>query len=104
MERTGRIPVLLVQTDGVVISGLTSDGNPIPVKAVATALESLPDSAWPYGRVVAVEDDGVAASEPGRSRIEANRILLDPLLGELGVIVGFRPSIGACESPSAMLD
>jgi len=96
-------PCLLVRTDGVVVSGATSDGNPIPVKAVAEALESLPDSAWPYGRVVAVEDDSVGASEPERSRIEANRILLEPFLGELGVIVGSRPSAGACEPPSAVM-
>lgn len=87
-------PCLLVQADGVVISG-ASDRNPIPVKAVAAALESLPDSAWPYGLVVAVADN--AASEPERSRLDANRTLLEPLLGELGVIVGFRPPGGTCE-------
>jgi hypothetical protein len=85
-------PCLLVRTDGVVILGATSDGNPIPVKAVAAALESLPDSAWPYGRIVAVESNRISASEPERSRIEANRMLLEPLLGDLGVIAGFRPS------------
>jgi hypothetical protein len=88
-----RNPCLIVRADGIVILGVTSHGNPIPVKAVAAALEILPDSAWPYGLVVAVQDNGIAASESERSQIGANRILLEPLLGELGVIAGFRPSV-----------
>lgn len=95
-----RNPCLIVRTDGIVILAVTSDGNPIPVKAVAAALEGLPDSAWPYGLVVAIQDNGIAASESERSQIGANRILLEPLLGELGVIAGFRPSVGGCETPS----
>jgi hypothetical protein len=87
-----RNPCLIVRADGVVISGVNNDRNPIPVKAVAEALEDLPDSAWPYGSVVAVQDHRIAALDPERSRIEANQMLLEPLLGELGVIAGFRPS------------
>lgn len=93
-----RNPCLIVRADGVVVSGVTDDGNPIPVKAVAAALEDLPDTAWPYGSVVAIQDYRIAASEPERSRIEANQMLLEPLLGELGVIAGFRPP--ACAPPS----
>jgi len=93
-----RNPCLIVRADGIVMSGVTNEGNPIPVKAVAAALEGLPDSAWPYGSVVAVQANGIAVSEAERSRIEANRMLLEPLLSELGVIVGFRPS--ACEPPT----
>jgi hypothetical protein len=91
-------PCLIVLSDGVVISGVNNGGNPMPVKAVAEALESLPDSAWPYGSVVAVQDYRVAASESERSRIEANQMLLEPLLSELGVLAGFRPT--ACASPN----
>lgn len=90
-------PCLTVRADGVVISGVNNDGNPIPMKAVAEALEDLPDSAWPYGSVVAVQDYPIAASEPERSQTEANQMLLEPSLGELGVIAGFRPS--ACPTP-----
>jgi hypothetical protein len=93
-----RNPCLIVRAGGVVISGRNNEGNPIPVTAVAAALEDLPDSAWPYGSVVAVQDYRIAASEPERSRIEANQMLLEPLLGELGVIAGFRPP--ACAPPS----
>jgi hypothetical protein len=92
-----RNPCLIVRVDGVIISGV-NDGNPLPVKAVAAALEDLPASAWPYGLVVAVRDYRIASSESERSRIEANQMLLEPLLGELGVIAGFRPP--ACAPPS----
>ena len=91
-------PCLIVRADGVVISGVNNDGNAIPVKAIAAALKDLPDSAWPYGSVVAVQDYRTTASEPEQSRIEANQMLLEPLLGELGVIVGFRPP--TCAPPS----
>jgi hypothetical protein len=84
-------PCLMVRADGVVISGV-NDGNPIPVKAIEAALEKLPDSAWPYGSVVAVEDYRSAMSGPDRSQIEANKALLEPLLDELGIIPGFRPA------------
>jgi len=84
-------PCLMVRADGVVIFGV-NDGNPIPVKAIESALERLPDSAWPYGSVVAVEDYRSAMSGPDRPQIEANKALLEPLLGELGIIAGFRPT------------
>jgi hypothetical protein len=85
-------PYLIVRADGIEIAGTACGGSPIPVESVAAALEGLPDSAWPYGLVVAVQKSGVGASEAERSRIEANQMSLEPLLGELGVLVGFRPS------------
>jgi hypothetical protein len=86
-----RNPYLIVRTDGIEIAGTASGGSPIPVESVAAALEGLPDSSWPYGLVVAVQKNGVGASEAERSQIEANQMSLEPLLGELGVVVGFRP-------------
>ena len=87
-----RNPYLIVRADGIEIAGTASGGSPIPVESVAAALESLPDSAWPYGLVVAIREKGVGSAEAERSRIETNRMSLEPLLGELGVVVGFRPS------------
>jgi hypothetical protein len=90
--RDWRNPYLIVRANGIEIAGTASGGRPIPVESVAAALEGLSDSAWPYGLVVAVQKNGVGASEAERSRIEANQMSLEPLLGELGVVVGFRPS------------
>jgi hypothetical protein len=97
-DRGWKNPCLRVRSEGVVISAATRGGDLIPVKAIAAALEALSDSAWPYGRVVAVENDAVTAPKSERSRIEANRMLLEPLLGDLGLVIGFRPSAGACDT------
>jgi hypothetical protein len=90
--RDWKNPYLIVRPDGIVVSGPDGNGNPIPVASVPAALERLPDTAWPYGLVVAVQDDGIVASESERSRIEANRTLLLEILNQLGVIVGLWPS------------
>ncbi|HEV2322516.1 MAG TPA: carboxypeptidase-like regulatory domain-containing protein [Terracidiphilus sp.] len=87
-----RNPYLIVRPDGIIVSGASGGGRPIPVDAVPAALESLPNSAWPYGLVVAIQAMNPAASESERSRIEAIRGKLESRLGELGVTVGFRPS------------
>jgi hypothetical protein len=55
-------------------------------------LEALPDSAWPYGRVVAIQDIGAVSSEIQHSPVVEMRDQLSARLGELGVIVGFWPS------------
>jgi hypothetical protein len=85
-------PCLIVRSDGVEIAGGTVGASPIAVESVAKALEGLPDSAWPYGRVVAIQDNGIVAAESEQSRIESNRTRLLGLLNDLGVVVGFWPS------------
>lgn len=87
-----RNPYLIVRANGIEIVGMTSDGSPIAVESVAAALERLPDSAWPYGLVVAIQDNGIVAAESERARIDTNRKLLLRLLNDLGVEVGLWPS------------
>ncbi|MFZ0742865.1 MAG: carboxypeptidase-like regulatory domain-containing protein [Terracidiphilus sp.] len=87
-----RNPYLIVQADGIKVVGVTAGGRSLTVDAVTAILEGLPDSAWPYGLVVAIQGNDSAVSESERSRIEANRNLLLGRLNELGVIVGFWPS------------
>jgi hypothetical protein len=86
-----RNPYLLVRADGIEIAGTANGGSPIAVESVAAALEGLPDSAWPYGLVVAIQDNGVVAAEAEGSRIETNRTSLVGILNELGVVVDFWP-------------
>jgi len=82
-------PFLIVRADGIEVVGVTNGRGPITVDAVAEALESLPDSAWPYGLIVGVEDHDASASQADRSRIKANRESLNRLLDKLGVVDGF---------------
>lgn len=87
-----RNPYLIVRAEGIEIVGLSDVRNPLTIDAALAILEGLPASAWPYGRVVAIQDIGVVASEDQHSRVLENRNTLSARLGELGVIVGLWPS------------
>lgn len=85
-------PYLIVRPDGIIIFQASGGGNPIPVDSVPAALESLPDSAWAYGLVVAVQDNGIVGSQADESQIQANRNSLVRVLSQLGVMVDLWPS------------
>jgi hypothetical protein len=82
-----RNPYLIVRPDGIEIGGNTHVGQTITVASVPAALERLPDSAWPYGLVVAVQDVGLLAGETDIPLIEANRTKLLQVLRKLGILV-----------------
>lgn len=84
-------PYLIVRRDGVEIVVMTPVGQAIPVDSVPGVLKGLPDSAWPYGLVVAVQDIGLV-SEGDPPRIEANRKRLLVLLKKLAIAVDLWPS------------
>ena len=85
-------PYLIVRRDGIEIVGMAPVGQAISVESVPGTLEKLPDSAWPYGLVVAVQDMGILSREKDPALIEANRAKLLNLLKELGVAVDRWPS------------
>jgi hypothetical protein len=58
---------------------------------VVAALANLPASAWPYGRVVAVEQN-TGASDLEKSDIRKNRALLAGTLESLKVAIYWMPS------------
>jgi hypothetical protein len=84
-------PYLMVQANGIrPIGAATGTPTMSPVDVVAY-LEKLPSIAWPYGLVVAVQENGVRA--PGDDdRIKRNREELVRLLEEAGVGVSLWPS------------
>jgi hypothetical protein len=86
-----RNPYLIVRGDGIEIIGVTAVGQAIPVDSVPGVLKGLPDSAWPYGLVVAVQDIGLV-SEGDPPRIEANRKRLLMLLKKLAIVADLWPS------------
>lgn len=89
--RDWKNPYLIVRRDGVEIVGMTAVGQAIPVDSVPGVLKGLPESAWPYGLVVAVQDIGLV-SEGDPPRIEANRKRLLMLLKKLAIAVDLWPS------------
>lgn len=89
--RDWKNPYLVVHPDGIEIVGVTSRGSSIPIESIGAALGALPQSAWPYGLVVAVQDLGVVAPGDG-PRIRANRKSPLRTLKQLGVAVDLWPS------------
>jgi hypothetical protein len=85
-------PYLIVRRDGIEILGITPVGRAIAVQSVPEVLERLPDSAWPFGLVVAVQDIGILSGKTDLAGIEANRTKLLNLLKELGIAVDRWPS------------
>jgi len=86
-------PYLMVKANGIdarPISAATEAPTMSPADVVAY-LEKLPSMAWPYGLVVAVQENGVRA--PGDDApIKRNREELVRLLEKAGVRVDLWPS------------
>lgn len=86
-------PYLMVRADGIdarPISASTETPTMSPAEVV-TYLEKLPSIAWPYGLVVAVQENGVRAPGDG-VRIERNKEELLRILEKAGVKVDLWPS------------
>ena len=86
-------PYLMVRANGIdarPISAATETPTMSPADVVAY-LEKLPSMAWPYGLVVAVQENGVRAPVDD-ARIKRNREELVRLLEEAGVRVSLWPS------------
>ena len=99
-------PYLTVQADMVTMHVMVADANPttygvgglmrptnarredlnIAPEKLGEALRSIPHSAWPYGRVVAVEE---AHKIPASGRPQVRRTMETTMktLGELGIVV-----------------
>ena len=54
-------------------------------------LLSLPRSAWPYGRIVAVQAGGGSTTQDASTRIEQNRVQAHAILKAVGVTVEYWP-------------
>jgi hypothetical protein len=89
-----RNPYLIIRVDGV---GLLDVGDNLtqildPDK-LTEALANLPTSAWPYGRVVAVQEPNAPSSAEGKARFLKNRALVAGTLKSLDVVITWVPSI-----------
>ena len=81
--KTWRNPYLIIRVDGV---GLLDVGDNLtqildPDK-LTEALANLPPSAWPYGRVVAVQEPNAPSSAEEKARFLKNRAFVAGTLRE----------------------
>jgi len=88
-----RNPYLIVRVDGVALLDATNNEQQIvnPDK-LSDALAKLPVSAWPYGRVVAIQEIGVATSEDDKAKLRKNRALVAGALESMQVLINWVPS------------
>jgi hypothetical protein len=87
-----RNPYLIIRADGVALLDAGNHEEHLLKPAELTqALAKLPPSAWPYGRVVAVTENGARA--PGDAvPIRKNRAIVAGTLESLHVLIHWIPS------------
>jgi hypothetical protein len=63
--RDWKNPYLIVRRDGIEVrtTGAEKTGPTMPVERVIAFLEKLPKTAWPYGLVVGVQENGVRSGD-----------------------------------------
>ena len=92
--RDWKNPTLIVREDGIGLLDLANhEIHILKPEDVPTALANLPSSAWPYGRVVAVQLNAmVSDAEQDKIRMRENRALLIGTLESLKITVNEVPS------------
>jgi hypothetical protein len=89
--RDWRNPYLMVQANGIRPISATMETRAMSPADIVAYLEKLPSMAWPYGLVVAVQENGIRAGDDD-ARIKRNREELVRLLEKAGVKVALWPS------------
>jgi len=88
-----RNPYLMVKKDGIWLVDLNNNEERLlKSDQVLDALASLPASAWPYGRVVAVQEIGSAGTEDDKIALRRNRAILAGTLESAKVLINWVPS------------
>lgn len=88
-----RNPYLIIRADGVAL--LDPDDHLeriVKPEELTQTLGNLPPSAWPYGRVVAVTENGVRAAADEDVKIRKNRAVVAGTLEGLHVVIHWIPS------------
>lgn len=90
--RSWQNPYLIIRKDGVALLD-PADSVEIILKPneVLKRLAQLPPSAWPYGRVVAVQENGAQSGDDAIA-IRRNRGLLAGTLEQAHVLINWVPS------------
>ena len=88
-------PYLVIRKDGVALLDVSNNEQRlIKPEALPAALAQLPLAAWPYGRAVAVGQNGVLTSADDAVLIRRNRGIALGTLESLHILVPFMPPPG----------
>lgn len=87
-----RNPYLLVKQDGLWLLDVSNnEERPLKPDQLLSTLAALPESAWPYGRVVAVQEISAGKSETDRIALRRNRAILAGTLESAKVLINWAP-------------
>lgn len=92
-KKTWQNPYLIIRADGVAL--LDPDDHLeriLKPEELTRTLGDLPASSWPYGRVVAVTENGAKGSADDEVRIRENRAVVAGTLETLHVLINWIPS------------
>ena len=92
-KKTWQNPYLIIRADGVAL--LDPDDHLeriLKAEELTRTLGDLPPSSWPYGRVVAVTENGAKGSADDEVRIRKNRAVVAGTLEALHVLINWIPS------------
>lgn len=91
--KTWRNPYMLVKEDGFWLLDVSNnEERPLSPDQVLTALAALPPSAWPYGRVVAVQEVSSGSSDADRIALRKNRAILAGTLESAKILINWVPA------------
>jgi hypothetical protein len=88
-----RNPYLIIRLDGVGLLDVSnSEQQIVDPDKLPDALAKLPASAWPYGRVVAIQEISANTSDQDHATLRKNRALVAGSLEGMKVEINWVPS------------
>ena len=91
--KTWRNPYLIVKKDGIwLLDAENNEERLLKSDRLLDELAALPASAWPYGRVVAVQEIGITGSDQDKIALRKNRAILAGTLESAKVLINWLPA------------
>ena len=93
VTKSWKNPYLIVKPDGVALLDVANNEEHIMhPEELTRKLAQLPDSAWPYGRVVAVTESTPNGSERDKAEIRKNKAIVAGTLEGMHVAINWIPA------------
>jgi hypothetical protein len=93
VTKSWKNPYLIVKPEGVALLDVANNEEHIMHPDELTRkLAQLPDSAWPYGRVVAVTEVAAAGSDHDKAEIRKNKAIVAGTLEGMHVAINWIPA------------
>jgi hypothetical protein len=93
VRKSWRNPYLIVKPEGIALLDVANNEEHIlKPDELTKRLAQLPDSAWPYGRVVAVTESAPVASDHDKAELRKNKAIVAGTLEGMHVVINWIPS------------